>query len=286
MSKIRFQAKLQGRRMLTGKWRHAILITFLFVLLVLGVSLLEKALRTSLHIPQLDSHMLLNMDPRSALISGVFCVVTFLVITPLTTGQTEWYWHLAQNKERPIGDVLGWFGSLRLYGKSILLGLQIIWRMALWGLAVYAAPIVLMLIDEFILGYESLPSAILYLVAMVLILVGSVFLTFIAMRYFLAVYLLVEKASRKTTDCVKASVRYSRSFRWEIFKFQWSFIFWWLLCYLFIPIFYVYPYYSISSVELARHVLATKRTKRIEGEDGVIAQVTLKEDQENSSNTQ
>lgn len=265
MSRIRFQSKLNGRRILAGNWSRAVLITFLMLLMVGGFILLEQSVRQVLHVPQMLGKGLLaqpNTSTSSLVISIVFALALFFFITPLKNGQAEWYWNLMDQKDTSVGDVFGWYGSFSLYGKSILLQLHILWRMLLWGIPVYAAPGALLAVYLWVLGGANtlLASAVLAL-SMLLFFCASIVWALLSLRYYPAVYLLVEDSTRKTNACVRTAARYSKGYFWEIFKFQISFLLWWLLCYLIFPAFYVMPYYNASSAVFARHIIYTQRAK-------------------------
>lgn len=266
MSRIRFQAKLNGRLLLVGNWPRAMLITLLYLLPMGGLTLLEQGVRKVVGVPQSAGAGLMDALPNiavpSLIISIVFSVALFLFTAPLQAGQAEWYWKLSERKETPLGEVFGWYGSPVLYAKSILLQLHILWRMALWGLALYAVPGALLAIYAFALGgADTVLAGFLLILGVVLWVCASIALALIAMRYFAARYLLVEDSSRKTNDCVRTAARYSKGFRWEIIKFQLSFILWWLLCSLLFPLLYVMPYYNASAAVFARHIIFTQRAK-------------------------
>lgn len=265
MSRIRFQAKLNGRKILSGNWPRALLITLLWMLLSSGVILLEESVRKVTNIPQMigsGAYSLPNTSILSLVVSGIFTVVLFFFMTPLQIGQAEWYWHLVDRKETPIGDVFGWYGSLKLYGKSLMLQIHILWRMLLWGIAVFAAPAALLVFYEWGLHEaDTLFADIIFGLGILLLVCASVIWIFLYMRYFLAPYLLVEDSTRKTNACVRTAARYSKGFYWEIVKFQLSFILWWLLCYLILPLFYVMPYYHASAAVFSRHIIYTQGAK-------------------------
>lgn len=265
MSRTRFQAKQNGRRILEGKWLQAIFITLLVFLLESGVSLMEGTVRDASGVPETIGTGLLappNLSVASLSISAVFLIITFLILSPLHTGQAEWYWQLAGRKENSVGNVFGWLGSLRLCGRSLALSLALLWRMLLWALLVYAAPAALLLIYQFALGGANTLAANIVLVLFVLLTVGAtVVLVFLYTRYFPARYLLVEDPSRRPEECVRAAVRYTKGFRVEIFLFELSFVLWMLLCEFILPIFYVFPYYNASCAVLAQHIIFSRRAQ-------------------------
>lgn len=256
---------MNGRKMLRGNWTQAMLITVLQTLLIGGVTLLEQSVRKIADVPETIGtgvNAYLNTSVASLAISVVFLLLLFLFIAPLQNGQAEWYWNLVEHEKSSIGDVFGWYGSLKLYGKSILLGLHVLWRMALWAIPVYAAPGALLAVYAFVLGgADTLLANFVLVCALVLTVCASIAFAFVFLRYFPARYLLVEDNTRSANDCVRTAARYTRGFRWELFKFQLSYILWFALCYFVLPILYVQPYYNASAAVLARHIIFTQRAK-------------------------
>lgn len=270
MSRTRFQAKQNGRRILWGKWPQAMFITLLVLLLSFGVSKLEDAARDTAGVPLYFSDASLlapNLSPASIGIAAGFAVLGFLVMTPLRAGQAEWYWQLAGRKPNSVGNVFGWLGSLRLAGRSLALSLRLLWRLALWALLIFALPAALTLAGYY--GVGGGLAADTMLVAGVLLCAAGAFVYLrVTARYFLARYLLVEDLSRGSKDCVRGAVADSCGFRGEIFRFELSFILWLLLCELVFPMFYVNPYYNASSAVLAQHVIFTARARHKKDKPG------------------
>ena len=267
MSRIRYQSKENGRAILKDNWAKAIAIFMILTTMVVGISVLESRYRQVFGIPQEDSRGLLSMSLPSLIISAVFSVLMVLFTQPLNMGQKEWYWQLSGHQEVHVGDVFGWFGSLRLYLKSLWLWLNIYVRYLLWAVAFCAVPYAMVYVSAYGLFRHStqpvlLATGMLLMILGLLLLFAAIFLlVYILMRYMLASYLMVEDNTRKVGAVIRDSVRYSRNYRGEMFRFYLSFIPWAMLCILIVPLFYVVPYFNASLSVFARHLIFSQRAK-------------------------
>ena len=266
MSRVRFQSKENGRTMLVGSWIKAVIILVLTTLMIVGISSLEEGYRAAFGIPRYLTTNTLNLSPQSFIITGISTLLCLLFLPPLFIGQTEWYWYLSEGKKPGIGDVFGWFGSLRHYIKSVWFCLNLFIRVLLWVLLICALPAIMLfygynLFSTKLYDLNSLIGALLLFFGTI-IMFGALFLLFyILMRYFLALYLLVEDNQRKVGKCFKEAVRLSKGYRWELYKFVLSFSLWFLTCYFVFPIVYVFPYFNTSSTVFVKHVMYSQRFK-------------------------
>lgn len=253
--------------MLRGRWMQAIALMLILSAMVLGLNLLEDRYRSAFHIPLISGQWEYNLTVPSLIITGVFSVLTILFTQPLAIGQSEWYWKVSGGDEVHVGDVFGWFGSLRLYGKSLWLWLNLFVRYLLWSVAICALPYACILtsVYYFLPRRSETPylmaAAFLLVFGCLLLLVAVFVLLYVAMRYFLAPYLLVEDNTRRVGAIVRDSVRFSKTYRWDIVKFVLSFIPWFISCYFILPMLYVWPYFFSSSAVLARHIILTARSQ-------------------------
>ena len=265
MSRIRYQSKENGRAILKGNWAKAIAIFMILTTMVIGISVLENRYRLVFGIPQEDSRGMPNVTASSLIISAVFSVLMVLFTQPLSMGQKEWYWRLSGNQEVHVGDVFGWFGSLRLYFKSLWLWLNIYVRYLLWGIVILAVPYAMVFGSVYgLLRHKTEPvmlavGMLLMIVGLLLMIAALCLLLYVSMRYMLASYLMVEDNTRKVGGVIRDSVRYSRGYRGEMFRFFLSFIPWAVLCFLIMPLFYVVPYFYASLSVFARHLIYARR---------------------------
>ena len=271
MSRIRFQSKANGLMSLRGKWLKAVAILLLITLLLMGFEALDMAYRTACGVPILNTDGSYNLTTASIIIEAVFTLLVLFFLPPLIIGQSEWYWGLTEAKGKGIGEVFGWFGSLKLYFKSVLMSLNIFLRLLLWLFITCSVPIGIIFADYYFYPPSALDGSaidsktviffIILALAVMLLLYCVFLLSLIMMRYLLAVYLIVEDDTRKVREAVKISLRYSRGLRWEMLKFNLTFLPWLLICYFLFPAFFVLPYFFASSSIFAKHIIYSQRAK-------------------------
>lgn len=274
MSNLRANAKLNGLYALRGSWIKAILGLLIIALLDLGLTELDSAYRGLLSIPLMGADGLLNSDLRSFFIELVFTVLSFLIMAPLSLGLLEWYWNLTGGKPSGVGDIFAWYGSLRMYAKSLLLNLVVFVRSFLWQVLTLGAPIAMLAAAEYFsngltlsgsLSAEQtqrlLLAAILFLFGCLLLLGGVILLIYIMSRYLLAYFLVVEDSTRSVRAAVRDSIALSRPYRWEITKFVLSYIGWFISCMALLPILYVAPYFLSALSVFSKHIIYSQRVK-------------------------
>lgn len=277
MSSLRSKSKLNGLYALKGSWFKAMVIFCILALLSFGLSELDDAYRNVFNVVLVLPDGSVNTGLRSLIIEAVFSVISFVVMFPLVLGMLEWYWSLTDGSgnKKGVGDIFGWYGSGRLYLKSLLLGLDIGVRSLLWGLLTCGLPLVLLGAAHYysagidlnanLSGAEVqnvLIAGILVIFGFLLLIGGALLFLYLASRYVLACFLMVEDNSRGVNEVVRDSIKYTRSYRWEITKFQLSYLGWAILCIAVIPLLYVVPYYTSSLSMLAKHMIYSQRPKQ------------------------
>jgi uncharacterized membrane protein len=282
MSRIRFQSKANGLLLLRGRWLKAMAILLLIMLLLLGFSALEDAYRTFSGVPFQQSDGSFTL--ASLLIEIVFTLLVLLFIPPLIAGQAEWYWSLTDVKPKGVGEVFGWFGSFKLYLKSVGVALNIFFRFLFWAILTCTAPIAMIVaayyyyyppkfLSDYIMNNDAMMYCIIMTFGVVLLLAAVFLLCFISMKYFLAVFLMVEDSSRGVREIVKTSLRYTKGQRWELMKFCLTYLFWFIQLIFIFPALFVLPYFNSSSTVLAKHIIysqrAMEKTDKVKIEDPV-----------------
>lgn len=282
MSQLRAKSKLNGLYVLRGSWIKAIIIFLILALLSFGISGINQAYRTVFNIPQNLPDGSINCDVRSFIVQAVFTLITLFVMVPLALGMLEWFWNLTDGKKMDVGGVFAWYGSGRLYGKSLLLGFDIGIRSLFWGILTCGAPLA-MLIGANYYYYasginhkqENLSAidvqklfivGILLIFGILLLLGGILLYIFITSRYIIAPFLMVEDNSRKVSAVVKDSIKYSRKYRWEFTKFILSFVGWAFVCIAVLPLLYVVPYFCSSLSIFSKHIIYAQRPQQKNGD--------------------
>lgn len=288
---LRLQIKLNAKIILKKNWLKASAILLIIYLLCLGLSALESTFAETMGIriegtsASLSGTGIIQND-RAFIryivamlpLTGIFTVATILLVTPLFMGMIEWFWRLTDNKPQGISDVFSWFGSFRLYLKSLWMYFNIGLRLLPWLLLCLAGPYALMLYGVYLYDGNSsmfsLNSMLANLCAgggALLVICGFGVLLFRVGRYYLAPFLLSEDNSRPVNGCVKESLAITRSLRWQIFQFNLTFIGWFLMLlfgtvalsiFVILPAMYVVPYYLASWAVYAKYLIYSDRVKK------------------------
>jgi hypothetical protein len=273
MSQLRIRAKQGGLKALSGAWIKSIMIFVILALLTVGLNGFEQIYRSTFNIPYYDKNNFLNVDFRSFLIKLIFTVVSLLVIVPILFGVLEWFWNLTEGKKTDVGDVFAWYGEGRLYLKSILFGLNVGIRALLWGVLTCGLPTAMLIASNYYasgihLGSSDLSATdvqriliagLLWLFGFMLLIGGLLLFVFITSRYIPAFYLLLEDNTRKPSQVIRDSIKYSSSFRWEYTKFIVSFVGWGLLCIMIFPALFAAPYFLSALSLFTKHVIYSQR---------------------------
>jgi uncharacterized membrane protein len=272
MTETRIRVKQNARLILKNNWFKAIMILIIINLLAIAINTLYFAYCSAFQITPINKYLnasySLNEIFISTIVTAIFALLTILLTTPLSLGQAEWYWKLTERKPQGVEGIFEWFGSLRLYAKSIWLNLYIGIRALPWALLTLGIPFCIIYASFYL--FESNPKntqiallcSLLMIFGFGLLLCGIILYFFIMTRYFLAKYLLVEDNKRKVTECVRNSIKYSKGKRGEIFIFQLSFIGWLLLSSISYLVFiglFVLPYYYSSCAVYAKYLIFSAR---------------------------
>jgi uncharacterized membrane protein len=248
--------------------------------LSVGINGLGSAYRSVFNIPEYTKAGNINLDVRSFIVEFAFAVLTYFIMMPLLLGMLEWYWNLTDGKKTNVGDIFAWYGSGRLYGKSLLFGLNVGVRTLLWGILTCGLPYVMIYagyyyasgIDIYRTGVSEGEAqrfviyALLMLLGILLLLGGLLLFVYIFSRYIPAFFMMAEDNERKVRDVVKQSIAYSRPYRWEYTKFALSYIGWFLLCIAMLPLIFVVPYFFSALSIFTKHIIYSQRSKENNGD--------------------
>lgn len=275
MPNLRIHAKINGLISLKGSWIKSMIILGIVFLLGFGISKIDDAYRNVFNIPRLTSANYINTDVKSFAVQAVFTIISFFILVPLVLGMLEWYWNLTEGNKTGIGDIFAWYGSLRLYIKSILLNLDICIRVLLWWVLICGLPSAMIFISRYYSKgiditstnlsaseiQSLLISGLLLLFGTLLLIAGAILFVFIISKYVIAYFLAVEDNTRRIRDMIHDSIIYSHGYRWELTKFILSYIGWFITCIAILPIIYVVPYFLSSTAILSKHIIYSQRAK-------------------------
>lgn len=275
MSEMRVKSKINGLMSLRGYWIKSMVVGVILALLSIGISQLENAYCSVFGVSLVNSVGRFIFDARALAVDAVATVISFLVISPLIIGMFEWYWKITDGKEAKIGDVFAWYGSGKLYGKSLLLSLNVGIRMILWSLLIFCVPTALEIVGNLLVtdsgtNFATMTTddttkmvlgSICMFFGFALMIGGILLYVFIVSRYIPSVYLFTENKDLKSSEAVKLSVKYSKAYRWEYTKFVLSYIGWFITCIFLLPLLYVIPYFFSSLTVFTKSIIYTERGK-------------------------
>lgn len=274
--------KKNAKMALKGRWGIAIGV---YMLPAAVSALLSGLEHTALHLfvmqpllqnPTMESEAfdlaeltreLLTAGGLETLISFLFMLLTFLLLSPLRLGLIRWYFALIHGTAAPFGEVFYFFESMRRYLRALWYNVQISLRTALWSIAFFVLPSGVLGVSLWLLSTEGISQPTHSSASVGLVLAVALFLLFAAWyaiflnRYALTAYLLCESDHITVREAFQASIRYTKGHRTLLLLFALSFLGWYLLAplTLFLLLLFVIPYYSAGHMLLCRYLVEKNR---------------------------
>ena len=125
-------------------------------------------------------------------------------------------------------------------------------KTGLFAIAVEAIPTAMMAIGAANLWENRSLGVPLVVIGSVLMLVALPFTWWFGARYMAANLLLCDRYYYTVKEATRLSVALTRGRRWQIVGFYLSFLPWYLLCCLVLPLLYVIPYVAVAGTMMAR----------------------------------
>ena len=205
-----------------------------------------------------------------ALVTLTFALVSFVLTTPLMFGMTKWYFHQVGGERPSLLTLFTYFYSIRDLARSLALRVMLGVRVLLWG-ALFGLPSAVLAFGiEAAAGYGG---SVALLAVLGLILLEAVVTVIMALlwfcwvqRYFLAEYLFVSRADMGLHAMIRESVRIMKGNRWDAAKLYLSYLPWYLLGLLVVPLLFTAPYLFAGTAINARVLLerdARNQTEQI-----------------------
>ena len=268
------QVKQNARRALRYNWGKAVAIVLLVAALFLFFSVLYGILnlltgigayfdiyRTQMNFFD-DIH---NLSLLSLAISLILSLGFFFVMAPLRLGIDLWCYEVSGGQETEVSAVFRCFSGGKMFFRSLGLQISLFFRLLFWLLLLCLPSAVCLAGAGYLLGAGAqggplapLAVTLCCLSSFFLAAGGMVLFCLVRNRYFLAPYYLLD-GNTSVCRAVKLSRKSMKGFKGKIFRFQLSFVGWWLSCLLVIPIVYVFPYYEMSRVLYGRYIMEYAR---------------------------
>lgn len=267
---VRKTVKKNAKASLSGKWGKAILILLIFIGVNVVLNILDSVIFEALGYENMHVTYKLLESPSfqfeyssigeaplgAYLVSVAFSLIRLCIMAPLMLGIINWALELTDGRAKPVGTVF-WAYDNTAFGRSVLLDLSIAIKTSLFSLVIMLIPMLLIGFGSGLAAVGSISPAlgIIMRVSGGLLLLACVpFVLWFAARYFVARLLLCDRYYYTTREATHLSVEATRGRRWAVVGFYFSFLPWYLLCVLLLPLLYVLPYYRVSSVMYARYL--------------------------------
>lgn len=263
--------KTNAKRAMGGAWGRAAGILVIAALPGMLLNLLEYIVRQVGGVPEFVDYPgtpgfafddLTNLALPSTIITLAIAALSLLILLPLCQGIIRWYYRRTGGENDGVADIFYYFESARSYGKAFWLHVRIGLRIFFWGLLLLlplaGGTALLWLAMNGLRG--ELPNVV-WLVAGVLGVVWAILATvlgaIVSLRYLLAPYLIAQHPDWKIRRAIKQSARLMKGHKGSLLVFGLSFIGWWVLCLLILPVFFVVPYQSAAYALYARYLIST-----------------------------
>ena len=184
--------------------------------------------------------------------SLLLSLLRLCIMAPLALGAVNWALELSDGRSNSIGELFWAFDNAAWY-RSVWMRITVAVKTGLFSFALEAIPTVMVTVGSFNL-MENRPAGVtLILIGGVLAVAAAPVTMWFGARYFAVDLLLCDRYYYTVREATKLSVEMTKGHRWQIVGFYLSFIPWYLLCCLIVPLFYVVPYVAVASTMLARY---------------------------------
>lgn len=186
-------------------------------------------------------------------LSILLSLVRLCIMAPLTLGAANWALELSDGRSNAIGELFWAFDNAAWY-RSVWMSITVAVKTGLFAIAVEAIPTAMMAIGAANLWENRSLGVPLVVIGSVLMLVALPFTWWFGARYMAANLLLCDRYYYTVKEATRLSVALTRGRRWQIVGFYLSFLPWYLLCCLVLPLLYVIPYVAVAGTMMARYL--------------------------------
>lgn len=186
-------------------------------------------------------------------LSILLSLVRLCIMAPLTLGAANWALELSDGRSNSIGELFWAFDNAAWY-RSVWMSITVAVKTGLFAIAVEAIPTAMMAIGAANLWENRSLGVPLVVIGSVLMLVALPFTWWFGARYMAANLLLCDRYYYTVKEATRLSVALTRGRRWQIVGFYLSFLPWYLLCCLALPLLYVIPYVAVAGTMMARYL--------------------------------
>ena len=241
--------------------------SIVMIMLLMGINILfylmDAIITQAMRMPVFDNveagitpSLIQNINLSTPLIVGNIVIVIsyFLVMAPLYYGASGWFYRVIGGQNCEIASAFNFFESAKLMLKSWGTGLNLLIR-KIFYLALFSLPgAAIAAVGEYYkvlsLGDSDHRRYVLAIsikgLGLCLLVVAFICAFIYFKKYSVVKYLLNEDKNIKIGQAIRLSSKITKEQKAKIAAFDFSFIGWFILCVLIIPVLYVSPYYMTS----------------------------------------
>ncbi len=258
--------KFNAKKCLKNNWGRAILIFVIMMAVSAVLGALDNAIFSAFGFHRVEINIdLLRGGYAEWLVEGtgatwyevalsiLLSLVRLCIMAPLTLGATNWALELSDGRSNSIGELFWAFDNAAWY-RSVWMSITVAVKTGLFAIAVEAIPTAMMAIGTANLWENRSLGVPLVVIGSVLMLAALPFTWWFGARYMAANLLLCDRYYYTVKEATRLSVALTRGRRWQIVGFYLSFLPWYLLCCLVLPLLYVIPYVAVAGTMMARYL--------------------------------
>ena len=258
--------KFNAKKCLKNNWGRAILIFLIMVAVSAVLGALDNAIFSALGCQRVEISIdLLRGGYAEWLVEGtgatwyevllsvLLSLIQMCIMAPLALGVTNWALELSDGRSNAIGEMFWAFDNAAWY-RSVWLRITVLVKTGLFTIAVEAIPTAMITVGMANLWENRSLGVPLVMIGAVLLLVVLPFTWWFSARYMAASLLLCDRYYYTVKEATRLSVALTKGRRWQIVGFYLSFLPWYLLGCLVLPLLYVVPYVTVASTMMARYL--------------------------------
>ena len=237
--------RTEAREKLAGKWGDAALITFIYTCICLTLAILAGVV--------LPKELILLWD-----------LLYYVLIIPLTFGLNISYFKIFNGEETDLFDFIK--DGFKFFKISLEIQLRIIFKL----LIPCAILCIAMLTIGFVAGVSSMVGGnglgVMLVVVSVFYVVACIWTMAVKYKYTMANYIVIENPEIKSKEALEKSWELMKGNRLKLFGLHFSFIGWGILSLftIYIGLFWLLPYISISTIAFYKHLKGEEKTEVVQ----------------------
>ncbi len=265
---FRKQMKQRAKELLSGIWGRAIALLFSLAAVSVFFALLERTVASLTRLSTLEQlfsplffYGTVTVLPQTLLFSSILFVgaslLSFFFGTPLLQGNVSWYYKRTEGEIFPVFRAFLWYASFRKWLKVLVVYLLLFLKKAFWT--------VLLLLPAGILYFaycisviyraDAWQSFILFFLSTGLAAGGLVSALIVCYRYFLVPYILADNPKVRILTAFRSSVQIMKGKKAERFALDLSFLPYYLLNLLLVPMIGTLPYINMTKALFAKRYI-------------------------------